>query len=74
MSVMDLISAQLAKPITHNVITAYADGTSKTHGCRSAGGAENFATAERRKIGLTLFTDRTRTKTVRVVSITIERI
>lgn len=46
-----LILARLAKPITHEVVTVYADGSEKRHGTRNIAQAENFATGERRKIG-----------------------
>lgn len=46
-----LILARLAMPITHHVVTRFADGTERIFGERSIGAAENYATGERRKIG-----------------------
>lgn len=65
-----LISAQLAKPITHNVVTTFADGSTRIHGARSEGAAENYATGERRKIGRALLSRETG-ETVQVVSVDI---
>jgi hypothetical protein len=49
-----LIAAQLAKPITHTVITTYADGSTKEHQARGEREAANWATGERRLIGARL--------------------
>jgi len=65
-----LIAAQLAKPITHEVRTIYADGRVRAHGTRSAATAETHATGERRKIGRDLI-DRDTGRTVTVVSVVI---
>lgn len=46
-----LILAMLAKPITHNVATIFADGTERVLGTRCIKSAENYAFGERRKIG-----------------------
>lgn len=64
------LAAQLVKPMTHKVITLYADGAIKTHETRSAAAAENWATGECRKIGRNLI-DRATGKTVRVVSVEV---
>ncbi len=37
-----LIRAALAKPITHEVVSVYADGTTKRHGTRSIGAANTY--------------------------------
>lgn len=68
-----LIAAQLDKPITHNVVTVYADGEERKHGVRSVAQGENFAIGERRKIGKDLI-NRETGATVRVVSVSIEAI
>jgi hypothetical protein len=68
-----LISAALAAPKTHRVVTIYADGRTKIHETRSLVTAENYAIGERRKIGRELI-DRASGKTVRVVSVVIETI
>jgi hypothetical protein len=65
-----LILRELSKPITHNVVTTYADGTARVHGTRGPGQAENYAIGERRKIGRDLV-NRNTGKTVRVVSVDI---
>jgi hypothetical protein len=57
-------------PITHNVVTTYADGATYTHGARSIGAAENWATGERRKIGKPLIS-RSTGETRIVVSVNI---
>ncbi len=67
------IAAQLAKPITHNVVTLFLDGTKRIHGTRSAGAAENYAIGERRKIGRDLI-NRETNATVHVLAVTIEAI
>lgn len=66
-----LILSALAQPITHNVVTTYADGARNIHGTRGPKQAENYAIGERRKIGRDLIS-RDTGKTVRVVSVTIE--
>lgn len=64
------IAAALAKPVTHAVITTYADGTTYRHETRGAAQAENWAIGERRKIDRDLI-DRATGKSVRVVSVEI---
>lgn len=68
-----LIAAQMAKLITHHVVTTYADGETLTHPVRSEGAAENWAIGERRKIGRNLIR-RATGETVRVVSVEIVKI
>jgi hypothetical protein len=65
-----LIARELAKPITHEVRTTYANGRVRTHGTRSAATAENYAITERRYIGRTLI-ERATGQTVTVVSVNI---
>jgi len=65
-----LIAAQLAKPITHDVVTTYADGTVRTFGTRGAAQAANHASGERRKIGRSLISRDTGSP-VCVVSVTV---
>ncbi len=48
------LAAQLARPITHLVVTTYADGRVREFGCRSLSAAENHAVLDRRSIGKTL--------------------
>lgn len=69
----ELIAKHLAKPITHNVVTIYADGSEKNHGVRSMAQAENWAVGERRKIGKDLI-NRETGNTVRVTSVFIKEI
>lgn len=64
------LQAQLAKPMTHKVITLYVDGAIKTHETRSAAAAENWVIGERRKLNRDLI-DRTTGKTVRVVNVEV---
>lgn len=69
-----LIAAALARPLTHRVITAYADGATQTHDTRSMQTAELFAIGERRKIGRDLISrnpDMTAGPMVRVVSVSV---
>ena len=73
MNALDLIAAKLAQPMTHIVVTAYADGTVKRHGARSVGAANNWAIGERRKIGRDLISRETG-KPVRVVSVDVTEI
>lgn len=70
MTTEQFLAAQLAKPLTHRVITTFDDGATRYHDARSLGAAENYATAERRKIGRCLLS-RTTNGTVRVVSVEI---
>ena len=67
------IAAALAMPLTHTVMTTYADGKQRGHDTRSAAQAENYAIGERRKIGRDLI-ERATGKTVRVVSVEIKPI
>lgn len=74
-----LILAMLAKPITHNVVTKFADGSERVLGTRCAKSAENYAFGERRKIGRDLIShgDDLGHKSgdiVRVVSVEIKEI
>lgn len=51
MDVMALIEREKAKPMTHVVLTTYADGAVKKFETRSLGGAETWAHLERQKMG-----------------------
>ncbi len=64
------MSAALAAPMTHAVVTTYADGTEKRHKMRCAKSAANYATGERRKVGRDLI-NRASGAAVRVVSVSI---
>lgn len=64
------IAAALAAPMTHTVLTAYADGTVRKHDARNLAAAQNWAVGERRKIGRDLVSRETG-KPVRVVSVEI---
>lgn len=68
-----LILAALAKPITHNVVTIFADGTERSLGVRSLAAGENYAIGERRKIGRDLISRETG-GIVRVVAVEIKEI
>lgn len=59
MRALDLIAKELAKPATHVVVTRYADGSDHRFAARSAAAAENYATGERRRIGMALLNRQT---------------
>lgn len=73
MNTHPLIAAALAMPKTHEVVTAYADGTERRFGTRNAASAETHAVGERRKIGRNLI-ERITGNSVRVVSVSIVRV
>lgn len=68
-----LIAAALAMPMTHRVVTLYADGGKRIHETRNHAAAENYAIGERRKMGRDLI-NRETGKTVHVVAVVIEGI
>lgn len=68
-----LIAAQLAKPITHKVVTTYADGRVREFGTRSLAQAENHAVLDRRNIGRVLKVRGT-DQTVTIVSVEVKEI
>ena len=70
MNIEAFLAEQLARPMTHRVVTTYADGKTKRHDTRGAAQAENWAVGERRKIGRDLI-DRETGSTVRVVSVEV---
>lgn len=51
MNALDLISANLAKPMTHRVLTTYDNGEVKHHDTRGLPQAQNWAVGERRNVG-----------------------
>lgn len=74
MTALDLIAKARAAPMTHIVITTYADGRAAWRETRSAATAENWAAGERRKIERDLISrnaDLTDGPVVRVVSVEI---
>lgn len=68
-----MIAAAMARPMTHVVLTRYADGSTKRHETRGCAEAANWAIGEDRKIGRDLV-DRVTGKTVCVVAVEIERL
>lgn len=70
MTIHDMISNHLAKPMTHRVDTTYSNGNVRSHETRSAEAAENYARGERRKIGRDLI-NRETGKTVRVTEVNV---
>lgn len=68
MEALDMIAREMAKPMTHVVVTTYASGATKRHETRGAAQAENWAIGERRKIGRDLISRETN-ETVRVVAV-----
>lgn len=74
MNIEARIAAELAKPITHHVITTYADGRQKVHGTRSAGAANTHVDfVVRPRMGRDLI-DRETGDSVCVVSFEIKEI
>ena len=65
-----LITAALAAPKTHKVVTTYQSGAVKEHETRSEATAEMYATGELRKMGRDLL-DRDTGETVRVVGVEV---
>ena len=70
MSTPAIVAAMLARPITHEVVTKFADGAERRFGVRSAAQGENYAIGERRKIGRDLL-NRDTGAMVRVVSVEV---
>ena len=58
MNAMQLIQAELAKPITHKVVVTRPDGSQHTISCRSAAAANNEARAKRRFAGVSVTVER----------------
>lgn len=70
MNALDLINRELAKPMTHVVLTTYADGAVKRHETRGMPQAETWAHLESQKLGRDLISRETGAK-VRVVGVEI---
>lgn len=51
MNALDLINRRLAAPKQFEVVTLYADGTSRRFETETRGQADNYAVGERRKVG-----------------------
>ena len=71
MNTAEFIAMHLARPMTHVVVTRFADGATRRHEVRSIGAAENYAVGEKRKIGRDLL-NRETGALVRVVAVDIE--
>lgn len=65
-----ILAAMLARPMTHEVVTVFADGKTRSFPVRSLAQAENYAVGERRKIGRDLI-NRDTGATVRVVAVEV---
>jgi len=52
--IANLIAARLAAPKKFEVVTLFADGTSRSYKTETRGQAENYAVGERRKVRRTL--------------------
>ena len=65
-----IVAAMLARPMTHEVVTIFADGNTRSFPVRSLGQAENYAISERRKVGRDLI-NRDTGATVRVTAVEI---
>ncbi len=70
MDAMAVIERELAKPMTHVVLTTYADGAIYRHEARSVAAAENYAKGDRQKIGRSLISRETG-KPVEVVGVEV---
>lgn len=73
MTAEEKIAAILALPLTHKVVTTYADGRVREFGTRSLGAAENHAVLDRRNIGRDLKVRGT-DQIVRIVSVEVKEI
>ena len=51
MNSMELIAKMQAMPKAFEVVTLFADGTSRTHETATRGQADNYSVGEKRKIG-----------------------
>lgn len=54
MNAMELIAKMQAMPKAFEVVTLFADGTSRSYQTATRGQADNYAVGEKRKIGRTL--------------------
>ena len=70
MNIETRIAAALAQPLTHRVLTTYADGRTRHHDTRSLASAQTHAPCETRKVGRDLI-DPDTGLTVRVVSVSV---
>lgn len=68
-----LIARMKARPAAYAVVTTFVDGTARRYEVATMGQAENYATGERRKIGVPLI-NRDTGASVLVVSVTIEKV
>ena len=68
----DFLARMLARPLTHKVVTHFADGTTREHTCQSLGGANNYAVGEKRKIGKVLKSRLTDEVISTIVAVTVE--
>lgn len=68
------LAAQLARPITHRVVTTYADGSIRSHDTRSLGAAENYAVGQRRNIGRVLLSRETNQPVPVITSVVVRKL
>ncbi len=66
--IANLIAARLTAPKKFEVVTLFADGTSRSHKTEKRGQAENYAVGEKRKVGRSLINGETGTN-VRIVAV-----
>ncbi|UXR90945.1 hypothetical protein [Agrobacterium tumefaciens] len=66
--IANLIAARLAAPEKFEVVTLFADGTSRSHKTETRGQAENYAVGEKRKVGRSLINSETGTN-VRILAV-----
>ncbi|MEA1840751.1 hypothetical protein [Agrobacterium tumefaciens] len=57
--IANLIATRLAAPKKFEVVTLFADGTSRSHKTEKRGQAENYAVGEKRKVGRSLINGET---------------
>lgn len=66
-----IVAAMLARPMTHEVVTVFADKTTRRFPVRSLAQAENYAVGESRKIGRDLI-NRETNAVIRVIEVLIK--
>ncbi len=68
-----LIATRLAAPKKFEVVTLFADGTSRSFKTETRGQADNYAVGEKRKIGRSLI-NRETGSTVEVVDVYVDQL
>ncbi|NTZ60010.1 hypothetical protein G6L24_06760 [Agrobacterium tumefaciens] len=68
--IANLIATSLAAPKKFEVVTLFADGTSRSHKTETQDQAENYAVGEKRKVGRSLINRETGTN-VRIAAVSV---